>query len=473
MELYYALLGLLPILAVYVAYRFFHIPFWNVTLAALSGVLAVAIFAWPVAAISYNITKDSDQTYTEYWGGHEQAAVTDIVACERDGRCDNTYSCDPYTYTWVETYTDSDGKTQTRTRSETRYHSCPYSSEETEYIVNTTFGPYPVATLMTGPEYRPGKGIPGGQQTEPPALWTAAAERIANGEPGGVFKSNQYKNYLHASSETISRLYSEDIDMYTEKGVLPSIQSGQYDIYRMDKALYPKNTILNEAHIETTRKEAEYLSAALGSERQGDLRVVFVPERIVSEGEAEKYGLTLMAYWASEDMDRYATPKNAVVVIVGVSGTKTEPTAEWTRAYTGMPLGNEMMLSEIERKLDGQPIEAGFLGQPQFAPDTGKVKNSGGELENILFGSNGFQRVSMSGTTPDDYGSGYEYLSEEWQPDAGQALGIFWWSFGFSFPFFLFGCIINLVIGLERRSYGEYPDWPVWLDPIRHLAHKY
>lgn len=472
MLLYYTLLALLPIAAVYVAYRFFRVPFWNVTVAALSGVLAVGLFAWPAASISYNITKDSDQTYTEYWGGHEQATVTDVVACERDGYCQNEYSCDPYIYTWVETYTDSDGDTQTRTRSETRWHDCPYSTEETEYIIKTTLGDYSIATLMTGPAYRPAEeAIPGGQQTEPPALWAAAAERISSGEPGGVFKSNQYKNYLHASAETISKLYSEDIDTYTEKGVLPDIQSAQYDIYRMDKALYPKNTILDEAHIETTRKEAELLSAALGSEKQGDLRVVFVPNRTVNESEAEKYGLTLMAYWASEDMGRYATPKNAVVIIVGVGGTKTEPTAEWTRAYTGMPLGNEMMLSEIERKLDGQPIEAGFLGQPQFVPGTGKVEHSGGELENILFGSNGFQRVSMSGTTPDDYGSGYEYLSEEWQPDAGQALGIFWWSFGFSFPFFLIGCIVNIVIGADRRSYGE--DWPVWLDPIRRFAHKY
>lgn len=471
MDLYYALLGLLPILAVYVAYRFFKVPFWNVTLAALSGVLAVVLFAWPAATISYNITKDSDQTYTEYWGGHEKAATTFPIVCERDGHCDNTYQCDPYTYTWIETYTDSEGKTKTRTRSETRYHSCPYSAEETTYVVETTLDNYPIATLMTGPEFRPGKAIPGGQQTEPPALWTAAAERISNGEPGGVFKSNQYKNYLHASSETISKLYSEDIELFEEKGVLPRIQSVQYDIYRMGKALHPKNTILDEATLATMDKEAEYLSAALGSEKQGDLRVVFVPNRIVNEANAERYGLTLMAYWASEEMDRYATPKNAVVVIVGVGGNKTEPTAEWARAYTGMPLGNEMMLSEIERKLDGQTIKAGFLGEPTFVPETGKVKHSGGELENILFGSNGFQRVSMSGTTPDDYGSGYEYLSEEWQPDAGQALGIFWWSFGFSFPFFLFGCAINIVIGADRWRSRE--DWPVWLDPIRHLAHKY
>lgn len=473
MELYYALLGLLPIAAVYVAYRFFNVPFWNVTVAALSGVLAVVIFAWPVATISYSITKDNDQTYTEYWGGHEQATTTNVVVCERDGYCKNEYQCDPYIYTWTETYTDGDGKTQTRVRSETRYHDCPYSTEETEYIIQTTLGNYSVANLMTGPEYRPGKAIPGGQQTEPPALWTAAAERINSGEPGGVFKSNQYKNYLHASAETISKLYSEDIETYTDKGVLPRIQQDQYDIYRMDKALYPKNALLDEKHIEATRKEAELLSAALGSEKQGDLRVVFVPNRLVPESEAEKYGLTLMAYWASEDMGRYATPKNAVVIIVGVGGTKAEPTASWARAYTGMPLGNEMMLSEIERKLDGATIGEGFLGAPKYQPGTGKLKHTDGVLEDILFGSNGFQRVSMSGTTPDDYGSGYEYLSEEWQPDAGQALGIFWWSFGFSFPFFLAGCIINLTVGADRRNYGGYPDWPVWLDPVRYFAEKY
>lgn len=473
MELYYALLALLPIVAVYVAHRFFHVPFWNVTVAALSGVLAVIIFAWPVASISYNISKDNDQTYTEFWGGHEQATVTNVVACERDGLCEHTFKCDSYIYTWVESSTDSNGKTTYTTKSETRWRDCPYSSEETEYIVQTTLGNYSIANLMTGPQYRAGEPIPGGQQTEPPALWAAAAERINSGEPGGVFKSNQYKNYLHASTDTISRLYSDDIDMYTEKRVLPHIQQDQYDIYRMDKALYPKNSLLDESVIEATRKDAELLSAALGSERQGDLRVVFVPNSIVNESDAERYGLTLMAYWASEDMGRYATPKNAVVVIVGVGGNKSEPTASWARAYTGMPLGNEMMLSEIERTLDGKTIDDQFLGAPKFDPATGKLKHTDGVLEDILFGSNAFQRVSMSGTTPDDYGSGYEYLSEEWQPDAGQALGIFWWSFGFSFPFFVFGCIINLVIGADRRSYGEYPDWPVWLDPVRHFSEKY
>jgi len=432
----------------------------NLTAALLSGFLVASIGGPLTWAISTSIMKAQEETYQEFWGGYEVSADFSTQKCERDGHCRNEYACDPYIYTWTETQTDGDGNVKVVTKSETRYHDCPYSTEETSYTIETTLGKTSVGTYMTGSEYRAGKAIPGGRVTEPPAEWSAAKARIAAGEPGAAFKQNSYRNLLHASESTILKQYSEDIEAYKDQGLLPTIGKDLHTLYQMDKAQFPKVNSLSKDLREELSKDAMQLSAGLGVERQGDLRVVFVDELDVPAEEAENYGLTLMAYWQSAEMGKFAVPKNAVVVIVGIGGTKAEPVAGWVRAYTGMPLGNEGLVAEIKSKLTGASIDGDFLGNPTLKPGADTLTRTDGLLEDSLFGANGFERVSMTGKDENDIGTGFEYLSEGWEPDGGQQLLIYLLSTVFSF------LLLIPFVFLARMEYYGSRKHHILVDPL-------
>lgn len=442
---------------------FFHRAGVLVTLTAalLSGFLVASIAGPLTWTISTAIMKADKETYQEFWGGYEVATSFSVQPCEKNGYCQNEYNCDAYIYTWTTYSTDSKGNTTSTTHTETRYHQCPYSSEETTYRIETSFGTTTVGTYMTGPEYRPHeRSIPGGQVTEPPAIWTAAKNRIDSGQPGAAFKQNSYRNLLHASESTILKQYSEDIEIYKGEGLLPAIGKDLHDIYRMDKAQFPEVSRITPDLQKELSKDAMQLSAGLGSELQGDLRVVFVDELDVRSGDAEKYGLTLMAYWQSKEMGKFAVPKNAVVVIVGVGGTKNAPVADWVRAYTGMPVGNEQLTADIQSKLVDQPIDGNFLGSPTLKPGADELTRTDGKLESSLFGAHKFERVSMSGKDESDIGTGFEYLSEGWEPEDGQQVLIYVLS-----TFFSLLLLIPFVF-LARMEYDGPRGRHILVDPL-------
>jgi hypothetical protein len=450
----------------------------NFTVSILSGLLVASIVGPATWGIGTTIMKNDEQTFQEFWGGYEAATSLSTQPCERDGSCQNEYHCDPYTYTWVETYTDGDGKTQTRVRSETRYHDCPYSTEETSYTISTTLGDYHVGTFMTGPQYRGDRSIPGGQVTEPPAVWSAAKARIDAGEPGGVFKQNSYKNYLLASESSILKHYSADIDEYKAEGLLMPISKDLHNIYQMEKSQFLGGPKLDDEQRKQLSQDAMYLSAALGSELQGDLRVVFLDENDVPSSEAERYGLTLMAYWQSAEMGKFALPKNAVVVIVGVGTEDGKPTAEWTRAFTGMPVGNERLATAIESTLTGEVIDENFLGHPVLLPGSERVTKTDGLLEDALFGPNKFARISMDAVDEDDIGSGFEYLGAGWEPDDGQQTLLYVLATVFSLlllvPFGFWAAYTPTMSVRGRYGYGSYSPQPLgWMDPLAELNRRW
>ena len=433
----------------------------NLTAALLSGFLVASIAGPLTWTISTAIMKADKETYQEFWGGYEVATSFSVQPCVKNGSCKNEYDCDAYIYTWTTYSTDSKGNSVPETHSETRYHDCPYSTEETTYKIETTFGTTTVGTYMTGPEYRPHeRAIPGGQVTEPPAVWTAAKNRIDSGEPGAAFKQNSYRNLLHASESTILKQYSEDIEAYKAENLLPAIGKDLHSIYQMDKAQFPEVTRITTELQKELSKDAMQLSAGLGSELQGDLRVVFVDELDVRSGDAEKYGLTLMAYWQSKEMGKFAVPKNAVVVIVGVGGTKTKPVADWVRAYTGMPVGNEQLTADIQSKLVDQPIDGNFLGSPTLKPGAAELTRTDGKLESSIFGAHKFDRVSMTGKDESDIGSGFEYLSEGWEPEDGQQVLIYVLS-----SFFSLLLLIPFVF-LARMEYYGSRNRHILVDPL-------
>lgn len=451
MEIFF-IIAVAVLVAAAVAFRVTVGKNFNLTLGVAAALIAV-LPAFAVFGITTAIAKDSDQTYNEYWNGFEVAATTQVQQCERDGWCAHEYQCDPYTVTRVETYTDGDGKTQTRVVNETKYHDCPYSTEETTYVVDTTLGGFTVASnLMTGEEYRWGTGIPGGRVTTPPQLWSDAKNRVDGGKPGPVTKVNEYKNYILASDSSILKRYSNAIEDYKSQNLLPVPSSGVYDIYQANKAYFVGS--LPEIDAPTYTKDVANLTAALGAELQGDLHVVFVNADEV--GDPTNYGNSLISYWQSEELGRNAIAKNTMVVVIAVEDYKAPkpvatstptpaptdgaatpveavnpltnikdgtPVVAWAKAYTGMPLGNEMLIQDIESRMKGKIVDANLIGHPNYAG--GVIQHSDGALENILFGNNAFERISMDDLDADDNGSGFSYLSEEWQPDAGVMTIIF------------------------------------------------
>lgn len=92
----------------------------------------------------------------------------------------------------------------------TKWHDCPYSTQETSYYVSTTIGDTFTmgANLMTGNPFRSyERKNPGGQVTQPPAEWSAAKSRIESGSPGPVTAVKSYANYILASQNTLFKRY--------------------------------------------------------------------------------------------------------------------------------------------------------------------------------------------------------------------------------------------------------------------------
>jgi hypothetical protein len=447
MEIFYIIVSIIVVAAI--VYAVISKKF-NYTILA-GGLVAAFLLPLPVYAIWTNVAKDDAHTFYEYWNGSEISADLQTRECQRDGSCQNTYQCDPYTVYETETYTDSEGNLKTRTVSKTKYHSCPYSSQETLYTVNTTLGGYDVeGWLMTGEPFRFGTLIPGGQVTDAPVLWTEAKSRIDSGKPGGVTKSAAYKNYILASDRTLFKQYSDVMEEYKTEGVLPAPASNIIDLYDATKVY---NAGVENVDTAKFADDVQYLNAAFGSELYGDLHIVFVDSKKALD--PTNYTNALRAYWTSKELGKHAIAKNTMVIIVGVEkykkSTQIEPTAtpspeqttapntpvveeptikegtpvaSWVRAFTGMPVGNESLMTQIQSDLQGEVISSNFIGHPNYDSANGSYVMSDGLIENILFGTNKFERVSMNADDTDDNGGGFQYLAAEWEPDAGTIIGI-------------------------------------------------
>lgn len=392
---------------------------------------AVALLLpWPIHAITLAVAKSDQQSFHEYWNGFETNAYQRDVTCLRDGVCVHTYDCDPYIVVEIEYYTDSEGKSQSRPVQRTKYHSCPYSQQETSYYVDTTLRSFAIATnLMTGDPYRMGKPIPGGKVTEAPAPWLQAKERIDSGDPGPVTMVNRYENYLLGSKESLFKRYSELIEPLRERGLLPRLASGVEAHYFADK-LYVVGSVdgIDEGAL---KRSVAKLNGAVGMELRGDLHVVLLNADDV-EVDKEDYGNALLGYWQSPEVfGRDALGKNAIVLVLAVepprapSGEQSgglssdSPVITWAYGATGMPLGNEALLQQISSELPGKVIDERFFGNPRYDVSTETVVRSESVIENMLWGRNRFERVSMSGSDADDVGGGFSYLSDEWRPDPG------------------------------------------------------
>lgn len=388
------------------------------------GMLIIILVITPVVGkIGWDLFKQSNLTFNEYWNGWEIQAVADVTTCTRDGPCRHEYDCDPYIV--LVTYTYSCGKNQTCTgvRPETRYHSCPYVNKETDYLVKTTLGDYAIAygRLPDNPQanrWRSGVLIPqyviDRAGVGAPPFWLAAKARIDSGKPGPVTKRAEYDNYILASDRTILKQYSSAIEEYKKANLLPPVQSAVYDFYCADKVQFVG---FRPADPKVWQAALSYLNAAFGSELRGDLHLIIVQNETINNN-PDKYILALKAYWQNRAVfERNAISKNSAIVVMGTADGQT---VEWTRATTGMPLGNEEMLVAI-RNIKGIPLTPESVigrveGEFDYKTKVGvRGKHSDGAIEKILWGigesQTKFKRIAMTGKT--GAGSGFLYLSNE------------------------------------------------------------
>lgn len=387
--------------------------------------IAFTLVAFGVNPLTYQvgseIAKDQASTFNEYWNGFETSAMKTVKECDYNGSCSHTFDCDPYLVPVPVTTTDSKGNSTTTIVMETRYNSCPVSTQETSYYINSTVDKFTVAAnLMTGPEYRPHeRRIPGGQQGDP-AIWTEAKARIDAGNPGPVTAVKDYKNYILASQDTLFKAYSDRIEDLKAKNLLPAPSSGVFALYQASKAYKVGNA--NVPLFGDYLTDTSYLNGAVGKSLHGDLHVVFAPEDI--EGGKDDYANALLAYWQSKELKRNAVSKNSIIVVIGAS--KDGQKVSWAKAMTGMPIGNEHLMVQISSDLKDKKLDKDLLGRPSYDVASKSIKNSNGSLESILWGVNKFERVSMTANGSEDKGSGFMYLRDQMKPSGWE---VFWIGF--------------------------------------------
>jgi hypothetical protein len=255
-----------------------------------------------------------------------------------------------------------------------------------------------------------------------PAFWSQARERVLSGNPGPVVKRATYKNYILASDGTILQERSSDVNSFLSRQLLPAVPSNIYSHYLSDKVVFagfvPPNA---RAWQDAVGK----LNAALGNELRGDLLLVLVDAKKVPNADA--YIMALKARWQDVTaFDRNTAAKNTIIVAVGTLDGKT---AAWGRAVTGMPSGNELMTTVLNRRLAGTPLTPEAVVGSVRGQIRGQAVTSlhgNGVIESVVFGlenpATRFARVSMNG---DSHGGGYLYLKGEIQPSTKAKVWIF------------------------------------------------
>lgn len=387
--------------------------------AMIGAVMILGItfaFGFGSTALISSASINGQLEFKEFWNGYESKAEKREVTCNRDGQCRNTYECDSYQV--PVTRTNSDGESYIE--METRWHDCPYSKQETSFYITTTldssvdYG----TNLMTGEEFRFTKAIPGGRQ-ETPKDWIEAVKRLDAGKPWGITEIHKYKNFILSSKSEMYKKYSDSIDKYIEEGVMPEIPS------TVHRGVSTKMFVTNSLNLpETFAVDVTNLNGAMAADKRfGDLRVVMVNSSEVPD--ADNYTNALHTYWSDVKVfGKFALPKNAVVVTMGVNNNGTK--VEWARAFTGMPIGNEEMIQGVASALKDAKVDSNLLGRP-FIDKEGTVIHSEGVLEKVLWDDvTGFNRVSMSGDEAPS--AGFLYLGSDITPTTGAVIwmGVLW-----------------------------------------------
>lgn len=393
----------------------------------IAGAVMLVLVLPGTAMIGRHMAINNQVTFTENWTGWETNVTWEKIKCERDGWCKRCYDCDPYKVEYDCSYYEDDGKGGRRrvqkTCEETKYHSCPYTDYEWTFVVHTTLGDYTIAyhNLPTDPDnhrWRRWVRVPSHYASGVPEFWSAARARLAAGNPGPVTARKSYANYILASQSSILKRFNTEVDHYSKAGLFPEIarSANLYGFYYLNRAYFVGVT----PPAGDWQAAINRFNAAFGTLLQGDLHLVVVDANKVTN--PDNYAGALTAYWQSAKFDKEALSKNGVVVVLG---TKDGKTVDWARATTGMPMGNEHLLLQIQHDLKGADLNpATLIGNPTakvVSNSKVEVSLTSSALEEILWGRNKFERVRMGG---DDGESGFKYLLTEIEPTFGQKVFI-------------------------------------------------
>ncbi len=413
--------------------------------------LIIPLTSW----IGVKVAIQNQVTYNENWNGWETAARVVRNSTHEDGSMRHYWiETRTETYTEDETYYDSKGNAHTRTVTKTKQvdHRIPYTTEEWDFVVDTTIGPVTIATgfLPENPnkyKFRWLVSVPESRYASTTGYhpyYLDVKARLERNDPGPVTLRRTYDNYILASQHTILAKFNDSIDRYKKDNLLPQIVRAPTGYYNSDRVYFVGGPKATGDWSTASRR----FNAALGHTLQGDLHVVIVSTEKVLD--RDNYGGALMAYWQSPEFGVDALSKNGIVVIIGEKDGKVA----WANAYTGMPMGNEYMLLEIRNTLPGTPVDAtALLGHAEAKLAGGNkvnVVNSQSALEKIIWGSNKFQRVHM---TDKNGGVGYTYLLQELEPTTGQMIWIL------VIITFLAGIAWAICIYAGPDTYEAIKDW--------------
>jgi len=379
------------------------------------------------AYVGRHMAINNQVTFTENWTGWETGVQWVKTKCEKNGWCKRCYDCDPRKVEYECGGYEDDGKGGRRyvskTCERTEWDSCPYTTYEWTFTVQTTLGEYTIAwhNLPTDPDnhrWRRWVRVPSHYDSGIPVEWSQAKSRLDAGNPGPVTARKPYDNYILASQSSILKRFNTEIEHYSKANLFPEIaqDNNVYGFYYLNRAYF----------VGVNRPAGNWdaainrFNAAFGTLLQGDLHLVVVDGNKVDN--ADNYIGALTAYWQSEKFGKQALSKNGVVVVLA---TKDGKTVDWARASTGMPLGNEHLLLQVQYDLKGVALDpVSLLGNPTakvVSADKVQVTLSSSVLEKVLWGQNQFKRVRMKG---DDGESGFLYLLTEIEPTFGQKVGI-------------------------------------------------
>lgn len=395
-----------------------------------AGVLCFIICISTFAIGNHSAVSSKLEGYHQFINGSIMSAVKERVPCDRDGSCTQTYECDPYTVMVTHTRTvyagtDSNGNSQYRTETyeepETRYHHCPYATEEYDYWVQADFGykkerrDIYIGAFSPNPvEWREGRGLPGGVLRGDPQEWTLDKEAIDAGFPRAATITDTYTNYILAADDPLLKRFSPDIVKYRRQHLIPdhtdNWKYGAVSGWDATKFHAVGGVKVDEA---AWNVAVQRFNAALGVNRQGDLHMVAVPASKIEN--SESYINAIVADWQGDRYGKWSLAKNGVAIAVGLSDDGT--TVEWVREKTGMPIGNGQMQATLESISDVPFDIDSFLGQPKAKYSGGKLTftNTHGLVEQAMIfdPTTKFMRACMECKDKSDHGTSYVYLKAQ------------------------------------------------------------
>lgn len=463
----------------------------------LCAVLIVVVITPTTAWAGNRLAQESAVGgYVEFWNGSITAARSQEIPCERDGSCWHEYDCDPYQeletyfeteyYTTTESYTDANGNPATRsvqasrqvpkTRWVTRYHSCPYATHEYSYWLEDSFGErHDIASHIyddSPQEWRLGSGIPGNIPRGTPEQWVAAKANLDAGDADPVTKTNKYTNYLLASQNSLLQSYSDKVEKYQEAGLVPDHTRNLsdkpiYDGYKADKVVFVGEAEGALGNDPDWQQSLGRLNSYLGNELQGDLHVLIVKASIIDD--PDDYTNALLAHWQSREYGKNGLAKNAIMLVIGANDSFTS--VEWSRAKTGIPVGNGEMLSALSNSLKDEPLEPkSLLGWPTAKPvdDELSFSASDGVVEQVMLRDYAFKRPCMDCQDDGDHGSGYVYLKSGAFISTGKQIAIYAAVFILSMVAFYAAAIIGKPVFGSRPPLPYQPSDPYGSYHTRH-----